>query len=96
MGLFTYFIFLLAKIIFIAMSLLLIVKFKSPAADYLVILVITFLFCYLYLLISGLDDPFDVFNGETDVDLKPIDRFKQLLVSDFCGLKMFAEWDWYY
>jgi hypothetical protein len=65
------------------MSLLLITKFKSPAADYLVTSAITFLFCYLFLLIKGLDDPFDVSDGETDVDLKPIDRFKQRLVSDF-------------
>jgi hypothetical protein len=74
---------LLQSILFIVMSLLLITKFKSPAADYLVTSAITFLFCYLYLLIKGLDDPFDVSDGETDVDLKPIDRFKQRLVSDF-------------
>ncbi|MES2543534.1 MAG: hypothetical protein V4548_01520 [Bacteroidota bacterium] len=74
---------LLKSILVIIMSLLLITKFKSPAADYFVTSAITFLFCYLYLLISGLDDPFDVFNGETNVDLKPIDRFKQRLVSDF-------------
>jgi len=74
---------LLQSILFIVMSLLLITKFKSPAADYLVTSAVTFLFCYLYLLISGLDDPFDVFNGDTNVDLKPIDRFKQRLLSDF-------------
>jgi hypothetical protein len=34
-------------------------------------------------LISGLDDPFDVYNGDTNVDLKPINRFKQRLDSDF-------------
>jgi hypothetical protein len=51
--------------------------------DDLVTAAITFLFCYLYLLISGLDDPFDIFNGDTNVDLKPIDRFKQRLDSDF-------------
>ena len=74
---------LLRSILFIVMSLLLITKFKSPAADYLVTSAITFLFCYLYLLISGLDDPFDILNGDTNVDLKPIDRFKQRLDSDF-------------
>jgi hypothetical protein len=58
-------------------------KFKSLTADYLVTGIITFLFGYLYLLIVGLDDPFDVTNGKTDVDLKPIDRFKQRLQSDF-------------
>ncbi|HEY6141952.1 MAG TPA: hypothetical protein VIV55_00805 [Flavobacterium sp.] len=74
---------LLRSILVIVMSLLLITKFKSPAADYFVTSAITFLFCYLYLLISGLDDPFDVLNGDTNVDLKPIDRFKQRLLSDF-------------
>lgn len=74
---------LLQSILFIVMSLLLITKFKTIVADYLVTSAITFLFCYLYLLISGLDDPFDVSDGETDVDLKPIDRFKQRLMSDF-------------
>jgi hypothetical protein len=74
---------LLQSILFIVMSLLLITKFKTSAADYLVTSVVTFLFSYLYLLICGLDDPFDVSNGATDVDLKPIDRFRQRLVSDF-------------
>jgi hypothetical protein len=74
---------LLQSILFIVMSLLLITKFKSASADYLVTSAVTFLFSYLYLLISGLDDPFDVLNGDTNVDLKPIDRFKQRLLSDF-------------
>jgi hypothetical protein len=74
---------LLQSILVIVMALLLITKFKSPAADYFVTFSITFLFCYLYLLIVGLDDPFDVAAGEIDVDLKPIDRFRQRLVSDF-------------
>lgn len=74
---------LLKSILFIVISLLLITKFKTPAADYFVTSAITFLFSYLYLLISGLDDPFDVSNGEINVDLKPIDRFKQRLLSDF-------------
>jgi hypothetical protein len=74
---------LLKSILFIVTTLLLVTKFKSPVADYFVTGVITFLFCYLYLLIVGLDDPFDVTNGKTDVDLKPIDRFKQRLQADF-------------
>jgi hypothetical protein len=37
----------------------------------------------LYLLIVGLDDPFDISNDEIDVDLKTLDRFKQRLISDF-------------
>ncbi len=74
---------LLQSILFIVMALLLITKFKTTAADYFVTASITFLFSYLYLLIVGLDDPFDVSSGEIDVDLKPIDRFRQRLVSDF-------------
>lgn len=74
---------LLKSILFIVMSLLLITKFKSNSADYLVTSAVTFLFCYLYLLIRGLDDPFDISNDEIDVDLKPIDRFRQRLQSDF-------------
>ncbi|HLP64799.1 hypothetical protein [Flavobacterium sp.] len=74
---------LLQSILFIVMTLLLITKFKTTAADYFVTSTITFLFCYLYLLIVGLDDPFDISSGEIDVDLKPIDRFRQRLVSDF-------------
>ncbi len=74
---------LLQSILFIIMTLLLITKFKTVAADYFVTSSITFLFCYLYLLIVGLDDPFDRSTGEIDVDLKPIDRFKQRLQSDF-------------
>lgn len=74
---------LLRSILFIVMALLLITKFKSNSADYFVTSAITFLFSYLYLLISGLDDPFDITNDEIDVDLKPIDRFKQRLEADF-------------
>jgi hypothetical protein len=74
---------LLKSIFIIVTSLLLITKFKTPTADYFVTGIITFLFGYLYLLIVGLDDPFDVTNGKTDVDLKPIDRLKQRLQSDF-------------
>ena len=74
---------LLKSILFIVVSLLIITKFKTAAADYFVTSAITFLFCYLYFLIAGLDDPFEVTNGDTDVDLKPIDRFRQRLQSDF-------------
>lgn len=74
---------LLQSILVIVVVLLLITKFKTTAADYFVTSSITFLFCYLYLLIVGLDDPFDIDSGEIDVDLKPIDRFRQRLVADF-------------
>lgn len=74
---------LLRSIVIIVMILLLVTKFKTNAADYFVTSAITFLFSYLYLLISGLDDPFDISNDEIDVDLKPIDRFRQRLHTDF-------------
>ena len=74
---------LLKSILFIVMTLLLVTKFKTTAADYFVTSAVTFLFCYLYLLIRGLDDPFDIHNEETNVDLKPIDRFKHRLEADF-------------
>lgn len=75
---------LLKSILIIIMSLLLVTKFKTTVADYFVTAAITFLFCYLYLLIRGLDDPFDAHNSEdTNVDLKPINRFRQRLESDF-------------
>lgn len=74
---------LLQSILFIVATLLLITKFKSPSADYWVTFVITFLFCYLYLLIIGLDDPFDIKSGEIEVDLKPISRFKNRLDDGF-------------
>lgn len=74
---------LLQSILFIVISLLLVTKFKTMFADYFVTSAITFLFSYLYFLIIGLDDPFDVHQGETNVDLKPIDRFKQRLETDF-------------
>jgi hypothetical protein len=74
---------LLQSILVIVTFLLLVTKFKSAAADYFVTSAVTFLFCYLYLLICGLDDPFDLSNDEIDVDLKPIDRFKQRLEAEF-------------
>ena len=55
---------LLKSILVIVTVLLIVTKFKTPTADYLVTGVITFLFTYLYLLIVGLDDPFDVTNGK--------------------------------
>ena len=57
--------------------------FNISPADYFMISSITFLFYYLYLLIVGLDDPFDISNDEINVDLKTLDRFKQRLISDF-------------
>lgn len=74
---------LLKSILCIVFMLLLITKFKTSSADWFVTTAVSFLLSYLYLLIVGLDDPFNISNGDTEVDLKPIDRFKQRLDNDF-------------
>ena len=74
---------LLKSILCIVFILLLITKFKTLSADWFVTTSVSFLLSYLYLLIVGLDDPFNISNGDTEVDLKPIDRFKQRLENDF-------------
>jgi len=65
---------LLKGIISVIFVLVLLAKFKTIAANYFVTFTISFLFMYLYFLIIGLDDPFNS-TGDTEVDLKPIDRF---------------------
>ncbi len=74
---------LLKSILIIVFLLLLLTKFKTPFADLFVTTSVSFLLSYLYLLIVGLDDPFNISNGDTEVDMKPIDRFKQRLENDF-------------
>ena len=74
---------LLKSILIIVFLLLLITKFKTFSADCFVTTAISFLLSYLYLLIVGLDDPFNISKGDTEVDLKPIDRFKQRLDKEF-------------
>ncbi len=74
---------LLKSILTIVFILLSITKFKTLTADIFVTTAITFLLSYLYLLIIGLDDPFNISNGDTEVDLKPIDRFNQRIKSEF-------------
>ncbi len=63
--------------------LLISTKFKTVTADWFVTTAISFLLSYLYLLIVGLDDPFNISNGDTEVDLKPIDRLKQRIENEF-------------
>jgi predicted ribosome-associated RNA-binding protein Tma20 len=74
---------LLKSILTVVFSLLVITKFKTITADYLVTISISFIFMYLYFLIVGLDDPFNISRGDTEVDLKPIDRFKTRIHEDF-------------
>ena len=74
---------LLKSILVIVFLLLITTKFKTPVANYFVTTSISFLLSYLYLLIVGLDDPFNISNGDTEVDLKPIDRLKQRIEQEF-------------
>ena len=74
---------LLKSIISIVFILLLLTKFKTVTADYLVTLSVSFIFTYLYFLIVGLDDPFNISRGDTEVDLKPINRLKTRIENDF-------------
>jgi hypothetical protein len=63
---------LLRFIIGLVTTILLLAKFNSPFADILVTISASFIINYIYFLISGLDDPFDHPNGETEIDLRPI------------------------
>jgi hypothetical protein len=74
---------LLKSILVIVFLLLITTKFKTSVANYFVTTSISFLLSYLYLLIVGLDDPFNISNGDTEVDLKPIDRLKQRIEQEF-------------
>jgi hypothetical protein len=74
---------LLRSILFFVLLLLLITKFKSPAAEMVASLCLSFIFIYLYHLIIGLDDPFEGSGGDTDVDLRPLERFQTRLGDDF-------------
>lgn len=65
--------------------LLLICKFKTLAGALVVTGFVTFVYVFLALLIRGLDDPFELTRGntETEVDLKPIQRFRDRIESSF-------------
>jgi len=44
------------------------------------------LFCYLYLLIVGLDDPFDISNDEIDVDIQIMElEYETTFLLNFSG-----------
>lgn len=74
---------LLKSILTVISLLLLITKFKTPMADISITLCLSFVFFYMYHLITGLDDPFDIGAGDTEVDLKAIERFKIRLNDSF-------------
>jgi hypothetical protein len=73
---------LLRAILFFVLLLLAITKFKSTSAELLATLCLSFIFIYLYHLIVGLDDPFEDKAGGTDVELRPLERYKARLGHD--------------
>jgi len=52
-------------------------------AGYIVIGLVSFIFVYLIQLIKGLDNPFDYGVDAMNVDLLPINRFKERLDAGF-------------
>jgi hypothetical protein len=74
---------LLQSILVVVISLLMLTKFKTEIADYMVTISVLYIFVFLYFLILGLDDPFNINRGDTEVDLKPIDRFRSRIEEDF-------------
>jgi predicted membrane chloride channel (bestrophin family) len=74
---------LLKSLLFSVLVLLLICKFKTLTGAVLVTGFISFIFIYLYLLINGLDDPFELNREDTEVDLLPLDRFRSRLEASF-------------
>ncbi|MFM7053292.1 MAG: hypothetical protein ACKOX7_00975, partial [Bacteroidota bacterium] len=74
---------LLNAILTFVLVLLLITKFKTPTAEYMATFILAFIFIYLYNLIIDLDDPFSTTEGNTDVELRPLERFQARLGDDF-------------
>jgi hypothetical protein len=74
---------LLRSIVFFVILLLLVTKFKTPTAELFASMCLSFIFIYLYHLIIGLDDPFEAMAGDTDVELRPLERFQSRLGDDF-------------
>ena len=74
---------LLKSILFTVITLLFICKFKTIFASYLVTGFVSFIFIYLFILIKGLDNPFEIGKDETEVDLLPLDRFKSRINDGF-------------
>ncbi|MFM7664221.1 MAG: hypothetical protein ACKO68_06810 [Bacteroidota bacterium] len=75
--------FLLMSIVGCVISVLLMCKFKTPMAGFMVTGLVSFIFIYLVLLIRGLDNPFDYGDDDTNVDLLPIQRFKTRIEEGF-------------
>jgi len=74
---------LLKSILTVITILLLTTKFKTTTADIVFTFCISFVLFYMYLLIKGLDNPFDIGTEEVDVDMKALDRYKSRLADSF-------------
>jgi len=74
---------LLNGILTFILILLSVTKFKTPMAEIMATFILAFIFIYLYHLIIGLDDPFMDSSGQTDVELRTLERFQERLGDDF-------------
>ena len=82
---------LLLSIVSCVITLLLMCKFKTPMAGYMVTGLVSFIFIYLVQLIKGLDDPFDYGLDDVNVDLLPMERFKSRIEEGFYAEKTDSE-----
>ena len=82
---------LLLSIVSCVITLLLMCKFKTPMAGYMVTGLVSFVFIYLVQLIKGLDDPFDYGLDDVNVDLLPMERFKSRIEEGFYAEKTDSE-----
>ncbi|RTY91307.1 hypothetical protein [Flavobacterium sp. GT3R68] len=71
------------SILFIIILLVIVSHFKTDTASVVVSGVLSFVFLYLYFLIKALDDPFDFDGTDTEIDLMPLDRFRNRIESTF-------------
>ncbi|MET0760051.1 MAG: hypothetical protein ABWZ56_06500 [Flavobacterium sp.] len=71
------------SILIIIIPLVLVCHFKTDTASVVVSGVLSFVFLYLYFLIKALDDPFDFDGTDTEIDLMPLDRFKNRVENTF-------------
>lgn len=63
--------------------LILVCKFKTPAASYAITGLISFIFLYLFQLIKGLEDPFDYKKDDINVDIIALNRFNARIEKEF-------------
>jgi hypothetical protein len=72
---------LLDTLVVLAISVLMIAKFKSPVGEFILVPFVTLIFVYMVRLIRDLDDPFGYgpsgARGAADVELVPLDELDQ-------------------